>query len=65
MPNEFHDVTHVAEFLRKIQAFNALESGELHRLARRLEAQYCPQGNTIFSYMLAEDSNIVTIHSRS
>ncbi len=49
MPNEFHDVTHVAEFLRKIQAFNALESGELHRLARRLEAEYCPQGKIIFS----------------
>ena len=49
MPNKFHDVNHIAEFLYGIQPFNTLESGELHQLARRLEAAYYPQGKTIFS----------------
>lgn len=49
MPHKFHDVRHIAEFLHKIQPFNALESEELDKLARRLEAEYCPQGKTIFS----------------
>jgi CBS domain-containing protein len=49
MPKKFHDVSHIAEFLHKIQPFNALETAELHKLARRLEAEYCPQGKTIFS----------------
>jgi CBS domain-containing protein len=49
MPNRFHDVGHITEFLHKIQPFNALETGELHKLARRLEAAYYPQGKAIFS----------------
>ena len=48
MPNKFHDQSHIAEFLHKIQPFNVLETGELHKLARRLEAAYYPQGKTIF-----------------
>ena len=49
MPKKFHDVSHIAEFLHEIQPFNALETGQLHKLTRLLEAEYCPQGKIIFS----------------
>ncbi len=49
MPNKFHDVSHIAEFLHKIRPFNELDTGELDKLARRLEAAYYPQGKIIFS----------------
>ena len=49
MPKKFHDVSHIAEFLREIQPFNVLETGQLHKLTRQLEAEYCPQGKIIFS----------------
>jgi len=49
MATEFHDVAHVAEFLRTVQPFNSLEAGELHKLARKIEAAYYPQGKAIFS----------------
>lgn len=49
MSKDFHDVVHAAEFLHKVHPFNALESGDLHKLARKLEAAYYPQGKNIFS----------------
>ena len=49
MANNFHDVSHAAEFLHTVHPFNSLESGDLHQLARKLEAAYYPQGKTILS----------------
>ena len=49
MPGNYHDASHVAEFLHGVNPFNCLESGELNRLVRKLEAAYYPQGKTIFS----------------
>jgi len=49
MPKKFHDVSHIAEFLHKIQPFNALDTGQLHKLTRQLEAEYYPQGKIILS----------------
>jgi CBS domain-containing protein len=45
----FNDVTFAAEFLHTVQPFNALAGEDLHWLARRLEANYYPQGKAIFS----------------
>jgi len=49
MPNKFHDPSFIAEFLRTVQPFNYLESGELQKLVRTLEVAYYPQGKTILS----------------
>jgi hypothetical protein len=49
MPTNYHNVAHAAEFLHTVHPFNALETGELNKLARKLEAAYYPQGKTIFS----------------
>lgn len=43
-----HDVTLATEFLHTVPPFNTLESDELKKLARQLEAAYYPQGKTIF-----------------
>jgi CBS domain-containing protein len=44
-----HDVTLATEFLHTVLPFNTLESDELKKLARKLEAAYYPQGKTIFA----------------
>ena len=49
MPSKFHDISHVAEFLQKIQPFDSLEARELHEFARNFKAAYYPQGKSIFS----------------
>ena len=49
MTNDFHDVEHAAEFLHTVHPFNTLETGDLRKLARKLEAAYYPQGKTILS----------------
>ena len=49
MPNKFHDLSFITEFLRTVQPFNYLESGDLQKLARRLEVAYYPQGRVILS----------------
>jgi CBS domain-containing protein len=49
MANDFHDVEHAAEFLHTVHPFNTLETGDLRKLARKLEAAYYPQGKTILS----------------
>jgi len=49
MPSNYHDVSQIAEFLHTVNPFNTLETGELNRLAQKLEAAYYPQGKIIFS----------------
>ncbi len=49
MPTNYHDVSHATEFLHSITPFNSLETNELNRVARKLEAAYYAQGKTIFS----------------
>ena len=49
MNRNFNDVTFAAEFLHTVQPFNALAGEDLQWLARRLEANYYPQGKAIFS----------------
>ena len=49
MSTEFHDVSHAAEFLHKVHPFNTLETGDLRKLARKLEAAYYAQDKTIFA----------------
>lgn len=49
MNKNFSDVTFVAEFLHTVQPFNALAGEDLQWLARRLEANYYPQGKSIFA----------------
>jgi len=49
MPTNYHDVSQVAEFLHTVNPFNSLETGELNKLAQKLEAAYYPQGKSIFS----------------
>jgi len=49
MPNNFHDVGFIAEFLHTVQPFNSLDTRGLNLLARKLEAAYYPQGKTILS----------------
>lgn len=43
-----HDVTLATEFLHKVPPFNTLETEDLEKLARKLEAAYYPQDKTIF-----------------
>lgn len=43
-----HDVTIVSEFLHTVPPFNTLETEDLEKLARKLEAGYYPQGTVIF-----------------
>jgi CBS domain-containing protein len=49
MPNEYHDLSFIAEFLHTVQPFNSIETAGLHQLARKLEVAYYPQGKTILS----------------
>jgi len=49
MPSEFHEIGFIAEFLHTVQPFNSIETGELRRLARKLEVAYYPQGKTILA----------------
>jgi len=49
MPNKFHDLSFIAEFLRTVQPFNSIESENLHPIARKLEVAYFQQGKTILS----------------
>jgi len=49
MPANYHDESHVAEFLHGVNPFNCLESGDLNKLVHKLEAAYYAQGKTIFS----------------
>ena len=49
MSNNFNDVSYAVEFLHTVQPFNALASGDLNWLARKMEAVYYPQGKAIFS----------------
>ncbi len=43
-----HDVTLATEFLHTVPPFNTLETEDLEKLARKLEAAYYPQGKVIF-----------------
>ncbi|MGB5292087.1 MAG: DUF294 nucleotidyltransferase-like domain-containing protein [Lysobacterales bacterium] len=47
MNKNFSDVTFAAEFLHTVQPFNALSGEDLQWLARKLEANYYPQGKAI------------------
>jgi CBS domain-containing protein len=49
MANEFNDVDYAVEFLHTVQPFNTMESADLRKLARKLDAVYFPQEKTIFS----------------
>ncbi len=49
MNKNFSDVTFAAEFLHTVQPFNALSGEDLQWLARKLEANYYPQGKAIFA----------------
>jgi len=49
MPNRFHETSFIAEFLHTVHPFNSLETKALHKLARKLEVAYYPQGKTILS----------------
>lgn len=49
MPNEFHDVSHATEFLQSVHPFDLLETLDLQKLARNLEAAYYPHGKRIFT----------------
>jgi len=49
MPKEFHDVSHTTEFLQSVHPFSLLETLDLQKLARKLEAAYYPQGKLIFA----------------
>lgn len=49
MNKNFSDVTFAAEFLHTVQPFNALTGENLQWLARKLEANYYPQGRAIFA----------------
>ncbi len=49
MNKNFNDVTFAAEFLHTVQPFNALTGEDLQALARKLEANYYPQGKPIFA----------------
>ena len=49
MNKNFSDVTFIAEFLHTVQPFNALTGEDLRWLASRLEANYYPQGKSIFA----------------
>jgi len=48
MNKNFNDVAFAAEFLHTVQPFNALAGEDLQWLARKLEANYYPQGKAIF-----------------
>ena len=43
-----HDVSIASEFLHTVPPFNTLETDDLAKLARKLEAGYYPQGKIIF-----------------
>ena len=43
-----HDVTLATEFLHTVPPFNTLETEDLEKLSRKLEAAYYPQGKQIF-----------------
>ena len=49
MNKTFNDVTFAAEFLHTVQPFNSLAGEDLQELARKLEANYYPQGKAIFA----------------
>src|SRR5210317_2160015 len=49
MPNNYHDVSFIAEFLHTVHPFNSIPTDGLQALARKLEVAYYPQGKTIFS----------------
>jgi CBS domain-containing protein len=49
MPNDYHDVSFIAEFLHTVHPFNSIPTTELQQLARKLEVAYYPQGKTILS----------------
>lgn len=44
-----HDVSLASEFLRSVPPFNLLDSEQLRKLARKLEAAYYPQNTSIFN----------------
>ena len=48
MPTNYHDISFIAEFLHTVHPFNSLDTEGLHKLARKLEVAYYPQGKTIF-----------------
>ena len=49
MPNDYHDVSFIAEFLHSVHPFNSIPTDGLQQLARKLEVAYFPQGKTILS----------------
>lgn len=49
MPKNFHDVSYAVEFLHTVHPFNSMEAADLHKLTRKLEAVYYPQGKAVFS----------------